>query len=156
MFIRTRILIDKKILSLQLDVLDAYKINCLNYLLEFPDKITDISITKDLIIIITEDRDFREGADDIQFVKNCRKTNNINAYDWQGNHLWNIGEIIGDVQMACFGGGVTTSELLENAGICLDVLYNGEHNLYSCSVGGVLYVIDLNDRKILSKLSGFR
>ena len=65
-----------------------------------PDKICNIIICDAFLVLRTEDRDFRNGRSYASFVKDNREVNNIDAFDWQGNHLWNIGEIVGDVKMA--------------------------------------------------------
>ena len=59
-------------------------------ILEFKDKICKMIVTDDPLIIRTEDRDFRDGSQSAAWI-------NVDAYDHNGNHLWNIGEIIGDI-----------------------------------------------------------
>lgn len=120
-------------------------------IIESLDNIYEISITKDLVILTTEDPDFRGGALQAPFVKESRKVNNINAYDWEGNHLWNIADLVGDIRMAFWGGSVTTVESLK--GISgFDAAKFAEtdgHDLYACTAGGFMYVIDLDDRRIV-------
>ena len=61
----------------------------------------EISITEDFIILTTESNN--------ETIKN-----NIDAYDWNGNHLWNISDIVGDLKIPYFGGTVTTKDIMKN------------------------------------------
>ena len=59
------------------------------------DDIYGINITNDLIILTKKDRAYRNGKkllreDDF----GERGVNNIEAYDWDGNLVWNIGDIV--------------------------------------------------------------
>ncbi len=40
-----------------------------------------------MIIIITEDRDFRHGYRPTSYIKDNRQINNIDAYDWQKSFM---------------------------------------------------------------------
>lgn len=89
---------DGKNLSFELEVKDLYRLNCMRFVLQRPDRILSVCILKGLLILRTEDRDFRNGALQAPFEKDNRQTNNLDAYDWDGNHLWNIGEIVGTLK----------------------------------------------------------
>ena len=60
-------------------------------------------MTDDLFVVRTEDRDFRDGRQSAPWVKDDREINNVDAYDLDGNHLWNIGSVISDIKMQIDG-----------------------------------------------------
>lgn len=139
MFVEVKVLIDQKVLFFTIDISRLEKIHMGKHTIEALDHIYEISITKDLVIVTTDDP-VRDGR------------NNINAYDWIGNHLWNIAEIVGDIKSPFFGGCVTTKELLaSHAGFDGTKIENG-HELFACTSGDYLYIIDLTDRKLLQRL----
>ena len=51
----------------------------------FSENIIDVSVTKNFVIVTTK----YMNPD-----TNKALTNNIDGYDWDGNHLWNISDII--------------------------------------------------------------
>ncbi len=84
-------------------------------MIESSENIYEISITKDFVIITTEYA-VQSKSDTIKNSTAINKifTNNINAYDWNGNHLWNIADIVGDLNIPYFGGTVTTKDIMKN------------------------------------------
>ena len=142
---------DKKfIMELESDNLCA--INCLAGKVEFLDTIRDICIAEEIILIRTEDRDYRNGCLIAPFVKNNREENNVNAYDWAGNHLWNIGELVGDIKMAFDGiSHITPAEAKREFGIKVK---RNARCLFRCVAGGFVFVIDAESRKMLCKAAG--
>lgn len=153
MSLRVSVLINQKRLFFSTDCSDLiYNISMRKHTIESLDHIYEISITKDLFIVTTEDPDFRDGRKMASIIKQDRSINNINAYDWDGNHLWNIAEIVGDIKRSFFGGCVTTKELLDShAGFDRTKIESG-HELFACTADSYLYIIDLTDRKLLQKL----
>ena len=49
--------------------------------LEFPNQILKISVTDDMLVIQTADRDFRDGRQTAPWIKDNRQINNLDAYD---------------------------------------------------------------------------
>lgn len=143
---------DKKF-SMQIESAGLYAINSsLGKNIEFLDKISDICITDELLLVRTEDRDFRICCQSAPFVKDNREENNVNAYDWQGNHLWNIGDLVGDIKMAFDGiTYITPSEAKREFGIRPKL--KGQC-LFRCVSGGFMFVIDAANKEMLCKVSG--
>lgn len=149
---RVSILVDNKVLRLQLDVSELKKMHINDGFLDSLDKIYEISITKDLVIVTTEDPDFRNGAKCVPIMKESRRENNITAYDWRGNRVWNIADMVGDLKMSFLGGSVCTIETLKNAVGFDERLVPEGHDLFTCVAEGFLFVIDLTDAKVLQTL----
>ena len=105
MWIRVQVQIEAQKLSFEIKSNGLYQLCGLQHIIGLQDEINSIFILKDMIIIITEDRDFRHGYRPTSYIKDNRQINNIDAYDWQGNHLWNIGDIVGDIKRGFGGGG---------------------------------------------------
>ena len=142
---------DKKfVMEIESDNLSA--INCRAGKVEFLDTIRDICIAEEIILIRTEDRDFRNGCLIAPFVKDNREQNNVNAYDWAGNHLWNIGELVGDIKMAFAGiSHITPAEAKREFGIKPK---RTAQCLFRCVAGGFVFVVDAESRKMLCKAAG--
>jgi len=142
---------NKKFLS-EIETDGLYTLNCSSGVkIELLDKICQICISNDVVLIRTEDRDFRNGCQCAQFIKDDRLENNVVAFDLQGNKLWNIGEIVGDIKMAFDSiTHITSADAEREFGIKTDAT----HNLFKCICAGFVYIIDANDRKSLLKLSG--
>lgn len=87
------------ILDMESDGLYKLNPNWTGNILEFKDYICKMIVTDDLLIVRTEDRDFRDCSQSASWIKDKREINNVDAYDHNGNHLWNIGKIIGDIKM---------------------------------------------------------
>lgn len=146
---------DGKNLSFELEVKDLYRLNCMRFVLQRPDRILSVCILKGLLILRTEDRDFRNGAHQAPFEKDNRQTNNLDAYDWDGNHLWNIGEIVGDIKMEIRGCTLATRQALVDSGV-LGRDVSCSEDLLQCYAGGFLYTVDPFSKTVLSKKSGVR
>ena len=152
-FVRIEVITaNEKKFSSEIETEGLYTINCaLGAKIELLDKICDICISDEIILLRTEDRDFRNGCLSAPFVKDNREENNINAFDWQGNHLWNIGELVGDIKMAFDGiTHITSDEANREFGIIAEPT----SNLYKCISGGFIFIIDVNSRKLLLKEPG--
>lgn len=121
------------------------------HILESPDNIYQISVSKDYLIVTAEDPDVRDQIPQ-PMVKRDRSINNINAYDWKGNHMWNIGEIVGDIRVPFFGGSVTTKDVImrdvdDPSEICDDHEY-----FYCIGADDHRYIIDLTEKKLIGKV----
>ena len=132
---------------------DAWKLNFPSgILLDTPDKITQICISKERIVIRTEDPDFRNGNMLAPILKESRRINNINAYDHNGVHQWNIGDLVGDIHMQFdYVTHITAAEAKQLYGV---KIHKTKHQLYSCIAEGFVYLIDANDKRLLYRISG--
>ena len=139
--------------AMEIESDSLYAINCLaGKNVEFLDRIREICIAEEIILIRTEDRDFRNGCQSAPFVKDNREENNVNAYDWAGNHLWNIGELVGDIKMAFDGiSHITPAEAKREFGIKPK---RNAQCLFGCFAGGFMFVIDAESKKTLCKVAG--
>ncbi len=153
-FVRIETVTNKsKKFSMEIESAGLYTINCLwGRDVEFLDKVLDICITDDFLLVRTEDRDFRNGAQSAPWVKDNCEENNINAFDWKGNHLWNIGELVGDIKMAFDGiTHITPTEAKQEYGIRVK---KNTQSLFSCISGGFVFIIDAQRKKMIYKASG--
>ena len=106
----------------------------------------------DFLLVRTEDRDFRNGAQSATWVKDNREENNNNAFDWQGNHLWNIGELVGDIKMQFDAiTHITPIEAKREFGLRLK---KNAQSLFKCISGGFVFIIDAQSKTMLYKASG--
>ncbi len=153
MSITVKIKMDDKTLKYETDADGLYQFGLSDRTIKLDDKIYIMLITKDMIIINTEDRDFRNGAKLAECIKDERRINNIDAYDWNGKHLWNIGEIIGDIKMALDGCWITNGKELVADGKLKS--YNGSDiDLLACYALGFLYIVDPINRRLIERVSG--
>lgn len=152
-FVKVETQIGEKKLSFEIESNGLYQINCLSYVINKPDKIIEILITDDIIFILTEDRDFRLGALQAPIYKNERRNNNLDAYDWKGQHLWNIGDIVGDIKTNFTGATLTTNKNLVIEKI-VDVHNEYSANILICFAGAYRYIIDPKNKTIISKTNG--
>ena len=146
-YIQTQIQIDGKKLSFETESSELHQLNFLSHMhtIHTPDKILSILIIKDMIILLTEDRDFRNGALHTPIYKDDRRINNINAYDWGGRHLWNIGDIVGDIKTPFTGATLTANDDSDD---------NKQKDLLICFAGDFRFVIDPVNNTVVSKTSG--
>lgn len=130
-----------------------YRINCLSGLaVESLDQICEICIFYNILVIRTEDRDFRNGSQQAPFLKDDRSVNNILAYDFHGNFLWNIGSVVGDIKMAFSS---VSCVLKADAEKDLGITIPGDTEiLLKCIAGGFVFIVDAISNKMLYKLSG--
>lgn len=151
MVLRISVLINQERLSFSIgDVKDAKQIAMYAHILESSDRICDISITKDYLIVTTEYPDPQNTAS-APLIKKNQSTNNINAYDWMGNHIWNIGEIIGDCNVPFSGGTVTTKDSLISDIDASKI--SQDHEYYICfSKNNYKYIVDLTTKELVQRV----
>ncbi len=146
MSLRIHTLFDQKLQHITTDNFSINKFCLCSNIKELTENVYEISITKDCIILTTEYA-FLEKHELLHADKVI--TNNINAYDWSGNHLWNIANIVGDNGMPFWGGSVTTKELMQNYGLN-EFEYDRMGELFFCtSFDNSTYIIDITNRKLL-------
>ena len=117
------------------------------------DNITSVNVTKDFIILSKTDRAFRDGTKKSVGYDETRDRciNNIEAYDWDGNLVWNIGDIVGNIHRPFWDGIVI-------AGKDFEKVYGrpipeecSKHDLLCSAADNILYVIDLSNSKLIGK-----
>lgn len=115
------------------------------------DNICGIRITKDFIILTKKDRAYRNGA---KFLKDEdfgeRRINNIEAYDWDGNLIWNIGDIVGDIRKPFYGCNVVAKNMLSSEMAEKMAKSAESHDLLICNAERI-FVIDLETRELLGQ-----
>lgn len=114
------------------------------------DRIYRISFATNMVLIETSSPENRYApAPNPDYVPNYSTYNYINAYDYSGNHLWNIAEIIGDVGSGVGGHICSTKYLLGDA----KEKYNAGHELFVCwNAYGMRYLIDLDEKRVIHKM----
>lgn len=148
MWIKVETQIEAQKLAFEIESSDVYQLNTLYHVIKLQDKICNIYILKDMIIIRAEDRDFRHGGRPTSYIKDNRQINNIDAYDWQGNHLWNIGDIVGDIKMPFDSGCLTTKASVQQDNPLLDV-GDCSSDLFYCIADARRFLIDPIKKSIL-------
>lgn len=141
-------LFNQKLLNISTDNFAVNNLYLHSHMIESPENVYEISITKDFVIITTEYA--VQSQNDINSTKIL--TNNINAYDWDGNFLWNIADIVGDLKIPYFGGTVTTKDIMKKHFGFDELKYDDSCELFCCSACNRLYIIDLNCRKLVQVL----
>ena len=128
----------------------------LNELLLFDKKITTldriyrVSLAKNMVIIETSSPENRYAPKpNPEYVPNYGVYNYINAYDYEGNHLWNIADIIGDVGSGVGGYICSTKYLL---GESKEKYIDGHELLVCWNAYGMRYLIDLDEKKVIHKM----
>ena len=119
------------------------------------DNIHGINITKDFIILTKKDRAYRGGAKlltDADFGE--RRVNNIEAYDWDGNLIWNIGDIVGDIGKPFYGCNLVTKDMLGSNMLDKIPESAASHDLLVCNATPRIFVVDLETREIIGQFTG--
>ncbi len=153
-FIKVETVLDgDKRFAFEIESAGIYKVSCLSRTpIETLDKIYQICIVRDMVIIRTEDRDFRNGRLFASWQKDNRMENNILAYDWQGTKLWNIGEIVGDIKEAFLGFyAISHKQVAEEFGIELP---DDAGQLLRCHASCCAFIIDASNQSLIHKYSG--
>ena len=132
---------------------DLYDIGFKNVRVKKLDSISEIHVTQNLVILRCEDRDFRDGSMSAKWQKDNREENNIDAYDLSGEHLWNIGEIVGDIKLAFDNSSIRLRDDLVKEGLLKDNTQCSE-DLLVCNACGFLYIIDPTEKKVVNIING--
>lgn len=150
------VLINGEILTLSINTDITKRVGFNKEIIRLEDDIINISITRNIVIIVTEDPDFRNDLNQVDFVKPYKiKKNNINAYDWEGHYLWNISDIVGEIDMAFSGGCISSINKLSNQYGFDQLKYNDDSEIYTCVAGGEMYIIDLKEKKVIQILQAY-
>ena len=116
------------------------------------DRIDHISLTKNMVILQKSSPAYRKNAwtRNKNYSPNYAEYNYVDAYDYNGNHLWNIAEILGDIGCGVHSGQVCdTTWLIEDS----KNAYIDGHELFVCwSFHEMRYMIDLTEREVIHKL----
>lgn len=117
------------------------------------DHIISVNVTKDFIILYKEDRAFRDGTrKSVGYDETWdRRINNIEAYDWDGNLVWNIGDIVGNIHRPFWSGIVIAGKDFEKvygSAIPEECL---NHDLLCCAAYDMVYVVDLSNSTFIGK-----
>ena len=117
------------------------------------DHIISVNVTKDFIILYKEDRAFRDGTrKSVSYDETWdRRINNIEAYDWDGNLVWNIGDIVCNIHRQFWSGIVIAGKDFEKvygSAIPEECL---NHDLLCCAAYDMVYVVDLSNSTFIGK-----
>ena len=110
------------------------------------DCIYEISIAENIVIITTEEPAFRNGDKMSCEYEECSREC-IKAYDWNGNFLWSIDDIIKDIRVPIYGGNLFSVDMLKSE--CPEINVDESHLFFNVCAAGKRYVVDLTDKKVL-------
>lgn len=153
--VRVNVLINGKRLSVDVrsetDLKELYNLGLKN--IKSLDCIVSVDVTKDFIILSKKDRAFRDGTKkSVGYDETWdRRINNIEAYDWDGNLVWNIGDIVGNIHRPFWSGIVIAGKDFEKvygSAIPEECL---NHDLLCCAAYDMVYVVDLSNSTFIGK-----
>lgn len=143
------VLINQKLLHIPTKASEIQELTLGLHRLKSLANIYEVSITKDFVIVTTQDT-VKEESDLLKAHPEVRT--NIDAYDWECNHLWNITDIIGHTDMHIGGGTVSSKELLKDYPGFDESKCDDKSELYCCTANSRLFVINLSTRKVIQVL----
>lgn len=113
--------------------------------LECNSDIMCVSIANDIVIVILKVPELDVAVIDA-YKSRCQ--NNVLAFNYEGILVWNISEIVGELNFPFSNGFVATSEFVMN-NITKDIL-ECNHEYYVCNtLEGCCFVIDITDKKVV-------
>lgn len=113
--------------------------------LECERDIMSVSIANDVVIVVLKVPELDIAVMDAYKV---RRQNNVLAFNYEGMLVWNISEIVGELNFPFSDGFVATSEFILN-NITKDTLERN-HEYYVCNtLEGCCFVIDITDKKVV-------
>ena len=118
--------------------------------INFQNDITGVSIGSNIVFVLFDSRD--EGITHEELLRN-----NVNAYDFNGNFLWSIGDVIDETRSFERMSIHNASSLAKHDTSCQPVLIKDEHEyLVLYTYGDQRFVIDVTEKKQIQKKGGFR
>lgn len=113
--------------------------------LSVSDHISIVSLTKNAVTLLIDSPRFRHAPGYVpDYASNC-----VDAYDYEGKHLWNIAQIIGNVGSNICCGHVCSTKFL--MGDAKDRYIEG-HELFVCwDSNDIRYLIDLDEIRVIHK-----
>ena len=137
--------------SLCINVPEVYKA-CLDYAtLKSLDPILGVVMTKEYLIVLTENPGFRDGQRPTSIYVDSVPVNNINAYHWDGTHAWNIADIVGDIRTYFCGCAARANEYVRDVPEVANHPEIWNHEFVGASTLDFDYLIDITDRKLIKK-----
>lgn len=104
-----------------------------------------VSISSNIVIVVLKESDLDIAVIDAY---KSRYQNNVLAFNYEGILVWNISEIVGELNFPFSNGFVATSEFVMN-NITKDIL-ECNHEYYVCNtLEGCCFVIDITDKKVV-------
>ena len=140
------VLIDQKLLHIPTKASEIKELTLGFHRLKSLANIYEVSITKDFVIVTTQET-VKNKSNLLKARPEVRT--NIDAYDWECNHLWNITDIIGRTEMHIWGGTVSTKEMLKDYPGFDESKCDDKSELYCCTANSRLYIINLNNLKLV-------
>ncbi len=144
MAVKVEIKFGDKRLSYETESDRLYQLVYVNKIVKLPDQLRAILIIKDLIITQTE-----ESKSDFKLLSK-KSASNIDAYNWNGEHLWNISDIIGEKKISFYDLRLTSAEELVKDGVLESYSVEGV-DLLLCSAHESYFIIDPVNRKVVAR-----
>ena len=137
--------------SLCINVPEVYKA-CLDYAtLKSLDPILGVVMTKEYLIVLTENPGFRDGQRPTSIYVDSVPANNINAYHWDGTHAWNIADIVGDIRTYFYRCTPCSSEYVMGVPEVANHPEIWDHEFIEASTADFYYLTDITDKKLIRK-----
>ena len=166
MIVKVHIGINGDVFSFDMEDVSAFpqKFRLKDRYIKSLDGIVEISIADDLFILTNRDPAFRITGRLFIGFDEC-STDTIKAYNWDGEFLWSIDDIIKGLTGQYLGGFLINRAQAASLPANEDRLPNGErvedilacvdpsHPLFACFDGGWRYVLDLKDKRVLFRTS---
>ncbi|MBQ9161717.1 MAG: hypothetical protein IJX74_00435 [Clostridia bacterium] len=152
---RVEIQTNGKKISFEIETSGLYNLNFGGYRISSLDKIYGVFITDNMVFLMKQDPVFRDGALFAPAIKEDRRINCVDAYDRKGVHLWNIGDIVGDIKFVFQSTWLTTRDELISSGILPNDV-DCSFDILASVAEGFLYYIDPIQKKILKIVTGIK
>ena len=143
------VLIDQKTRHISTNNLGIKELSICGHRLKSSANVYEVSITKDYVIVTTQETVRKRS---ILFNTRPEYRTSINAYDWEGNHMWNVTDIIGNTEMHIWGGTVSTKELLKGHPDFDELKCDDNCELYCCTADSREFIINLSNLKVIQVL----
>ena len=134
-----------------IDAPEAYEIRLTYTTLKSLDPILGVVMTKEYLIVLTEDPDFRDGRTQAPIYVDSVPVNNINAYHWDGTHAWNIADIVGDIRTYFYRCTPCSSEYVMGVPEVANHPEIWDHEFIEASTADFYYLTDITDKKLIRK-----
>ena len=134
-----------------IDAPETYEVRLTYTTLKSLDPILGVVMTKEYLIVLTEDPDFRDGRTQAPIYVDSVPVNNINAYHWDGTHAWNIADIVGDIRTYFRGCAARANEYVRDVPEVVNRPEIWNHEFVGASTLDFDYLIDITDRKLIKK-----
>ncbi len=134
-----------------IDAPETYEVRLTYTTLKSLDPILGVVMTKEYLIVTTENPGFRDGQRPASLYVDSVPVNNINAYHWDGTHAWNIADIVGDIRTYFYRCTPCSSEYVMGVPEVANHPEIWDHEFIEASTADFYYLTDITDKKLIRK-----